>query len=282
MEVLAGSGSAGFADGAGAAAQFNGPYGVAVDGEGNVIVTDYNNKRLRKITPDGTVSTFFVGSCALRGVAIDSGGCVVVCTGQNTVAKIAGCSLAPPRGAAHVQKLPSTLTCDYAALLYDPTSADVTFVVNNERIPAHRIILAARSTYFRSMFSSGMREAQRGNDIVIQDTSPAAFHALLLYLYADELAFDDTLVVDVLRKAKELELTRVCNHCELHCQRGLSAHNAVLWFMQADEYALEGLREITLRYLTRNLSKVRAEAKDTLAKLAVEKPMLMAEVMMGV
>jgi hypothetical protein len=124
-------------------------------------------------------------------------------------------------------------------------------------------------------------EAQQGgSDIIIQDISPAGFRALLLYLYTDELAFDDTLLVDVLRKAKELELTRVYTHCELRCQRGLSAHNAVLWFMQADEYALEGLRESTLRYLTRNLSKIRAVAKDTLAKLAVEKPMLMAEVMM--
>jgi hypothetical protein len=131
------------------------------------------------------------------------------------------------------------------------------------------------------MFSSGMREAQRGNDIVIQDTSPAAFRALLLYLYADELAFDDTLVVEVLSKAKELELTKVYNYCERRCERGLNAHNAVLWFMQADEHALEGLREITLRYLSRNLSKIRAEAKDTLAKLTVEKPLLMAEVMMA-
>ena len=57
-----------------------------------------------------------------------------------------------------------------------------------------RIILATRSTYFCSMFSSGMREAQRGNDIVIQDTSPAAFRALLLYLYTDELAFDQGLL----------------------------------------------------------------------------------------
>ncbi len=58
--------------------------------------------------------------------------------------------------------------------------------------------------------------------------------------------------------------------------------NVVMWFMQADEHALEGLREITLRYLNRNLSKIRAEAKDTLAKLTVEKALLMAEVMMGV
>ena len=54
--------------------------------------------------------------------------------------------------------------------------------------------------------------------------------------------------MDVLRKAKELELTRVYKHCERRCQSGLSAHNAMLWFMQADEVALEGLREISSCY----------------------------------
>ena len=96
VSTLAGSGIKGFADGAAAAAQFNNPWAVAVDGEGNVIVAEYGNKRLRKITPDGTVSTCFAGSCALRGVAIDSDGCVVVCTEQHTVAKIAGCRSLPP------------------------------------------------------------------------------------------------------------------------------------------------------------------------------------------
>jgi hypothetical protein len=183
---------------------------------------------------------------------------------------------------ARFQELPSARISEFGSLLDDPTSADVTFVVNNERIPAHRIILAARSTYFRTMFSSGMKEAQKGNDIIVQDTSPAAFRALLLYLYTDKLAFGDTvtLLVDVLRKAKELELTRVYNHCEQRCQRGLSAQNAVLLFMQANEYALEGLRESALRYLSRNLSTIRADskAKHSLAKL-VEQPILMAEVM---
>ena len=57
MQVLAGSGRHGFADGAGAAAQFDCPWGVAVDGEGSIIIADYCNHRVRKITPDGTVST---------------------------------------------------------------------------------------------------------------------------------------------------------------------------------------------------------------------------------
>jgi len=57
MEVLAGSGSAGSADGAGAAAQFRAPLGPAVDGEGNIIIVDTFNHRVRKISPDDTVTT---------------------------------------------------------------------------------------------------------------------------------------------------------------------------------------------------------------------------------
>jgi hypothetical protein len=57
VSMLAGSGTGGFEDGAGAAAQFNGPCEVAVDGEGSFIIADGGNHRVRKITPDGTVST---------------------------------------------------------------------------------------------------------------------------------------------------------------------------------------------------------------------------------
>jgi hypothetical protein len=51
VSTLASSGTAGFADGAGSTAQFNGLYGVAVDGAGIVYVADYNNQRIRKVTP---------------------------------------------------------------------------------------------------------------------------------------------------------------------------------------------------------------------------------------
>jgi hypothetical protein len=57
VSTLAGTGTAGFADGPGATAQFKYPYGVGVDGSGNVYVADTHNQRIRKIDSLGIVST---------------------------------------------------------------------------------------------------------------------------------------------------------------------------------------------------------------------------------
>ena len=57
VSTLAGSGTEEHLDGAAADAQFDDPTGVAVDSSGNVYVADYDNHRIRKITPGGEVST---------------------------------------------------------------------------------------------------------------------------------------------------------------------------------------------------------------------------------
>jgi sugar lactone lactonase YvrE len=69
VTTLAGTaGLRGSVDGYGAAARFNNPQGVAVDGAGNVYVSDTWNFTIRKIAPDGLVTTF-AGTAGSQGSA---------------------------------------------------------------------------------------------------------------------------------------------------------------------------------------------------------------------
>ncbi|HEY9722907.1 MAG TPA: NHL repeat-containing protein [Oscillatoriaceae cyanobacterium] len=103
MTTLAGSGEEGAENGNGGAASFDDPQGVAVDANGNVYVAEVNNDDIRKITPDGVVTTLAgsttpgsadgTGSaasfCNPEAVAVDASGNVYVAdTGNHEIRKI--------------------------------------------------------------------------------------------------------------------------------------------------------------------------------------------------
>jgi hypothetical protein len=90
-------GKEGFADGVGTQASFNTPSGLAIDADGNLYVADTGNNRIRKVTPEGVVSTIagdgtagYVDGAAAQarfngpiGVAVDEAGTVYVADTYN-------------------------------------------------------------------------------------------------------------------------------------------------------------------------------------------------------
>lgn len=104
VTTLAGGAASGGADGAGPAAQFNDPLGIATDAAGNIYVADAASSTIRRATPAGVVTTLAgkagikgtadgVGSAARFyypwGVAVDVAGNVIVAdTGGDSIRKI--------------------------------------------------------------------------------------------------------------------------------------------------------------------------------------------------
>ena len=103
--TLAGNGCRGFVDGQRKQARFDGPVGLAVDRDGSLLVADWGNNAIRRVTMEGTVSTVagngdpgyadgeggaarFRGPCA---VAVDGNGAILVAdTGNNCIRMIKG------------------------------------------------------------------------------------------------------------------------------------------------------------------------------------------------
>lgn len=65
--IFAGTGAAGYADGPDSTAQFNQPVNVCFDPNGNLIVADFLNHRLRMVDPSGMVST--IAGTGVSGLA---------------------------------------------------------------------------------------------------------------------------------------------------------------------------------------------------------------------
>jgi sugar lactone lactonase YvrE len=109
---------AGFADGAGGAASFNRPHGIAINASGFLFVADWFNHRVRLVAPGGATTTLAgsgspayangVGAAASfsqpRGLAIDANGTIFVTdSGSQRVRKVTpggGVSLLAGSGAA--------------------------------------------------------------------------------------------------------------------------------------------------------------------------------------
>ncbi|MGI5335978.1 RICIN domain-containing protein [Streptomyces sp. CA-181903] len=101
ITTFAGNGTGGFGGDGGPAteAQLNYPHGVAVDSTGAVYIAEWGNHRVRKVEPDGTISTFagtgtgeFGGDGGLatearlnhpQGLAVDAAGTLYIADGDN-------------------------------------------------------------------------------------------------------------------------------------------------------------------------------------------------------
>jgi len=76
---------------------------------------------------------------------------------------------------------------DVGALYLSEDYSDVTIVVAGQKFHSHKLILAARSEYFRALLFGGLKESSQ-QEIELKACSLLAFKGLLKYIYTGRMS----------------------------------------------------------------------------------------------
>ncbi|XP_027327856.2 BTB/POZ domain-containing protein 2 isoform X1 [Anas platyrhynchos] len=144
----------------------------------------------------------------------------------------------------------------FAFLFNNEVLSDVHFLVGkgrgSQRIPAHRFVLAVGSAVFDAMFNGGM--ATTSTEIELPDVEPAAFLALLKFLYSDEVQIGPETVMTTLYTAKKYAVPALEAHCVEFLKKNLRADNAFMLLTQARLFDEPQLASLCLENIDKNTS----------------------------
>ncbi len=173
VTTLAGGGPRGLGrgelrDGRGSEARFNLPAGIAVAPDGNLVVADKDNHAIRRVTPDGLVSTIATGIEAPVAVAIDPGtGTIFVAThGTPRILQI------EPSGKVSTY---ATTLGEVSFLAYDSRTG----TLFASQTSSHRIVqVDARANVVRIIAGDGSRGYVDGPGRAARFSSPSGLFVL--------------------------------------------------------------------------------------------------------
>jgi len=159
--------------------------------------------------------------------------------------------LLPP----HIQVPPPSLSADLATCINKAEHSDITFIVQGKPIHAHKVVMCARSEYFRGMFAHGMKEAH-ASEIIIPDTRYETFLALVEFLYTDKDEVDLDGALELLRLANMYGVPRLSALIEMQVAKHIDVETVCAVFQEADTYSCRDLRDTCLRFLLNNFDAV--------------------------
>lgn len=150
---------------------------------------------------------------------------------------------------------------------------DVTLVIENQKISAHRLILAANSSYFFSMFTSGLCESNQ-ETVALKEVDFEAVDGLVEYCYTSTIEITEKNVQNILSVANLFQFTTIVETCCGFLKNQLHPSNCLGIGDFADHLGCSNLREAAHNYAEKNFLEVSKTDEFLLATLHQVQTML--------
>ncbi|EAA04434.4 AGAP006714-PA [Anopheles gambiae str. PEST] len=157
----------------------------------------------------------------------------------------------------HEIELTARFSEQMAQLCMSADYSDVTFIVEGQRIPAHRVILAARSEYFRALLYGGLQETKQ-HEITL-NIPLMAFRCLLKYIYSGSMSLmqmKEEHLLDTLGLANQYGFADLEMAISDYLRQVLSLGNVCAILDAARLFALDGLTAVCHSFMDRNAADI--------------------------
>jgi leucine-zipper-like transcriptional regulator 1 len=149
----------------------------------------------------------------------------------------------------------STLVQDFRSLVNNQKLSDITFIVQDQPIYAHKLMLM-RCSYFQALFSGNMRESNM-DTIRIEQVRYPIFLGILEYLYTDQVrTIPFHTAMEYFEAADLFCIPRLKTICEKVMLQNITQSNAASIFHAADLHSATVLREKAKKYILHHFEDV--------------------------
>ena len=159
---------------------------------------------------------------------------------------------------------------DFTMLYLNDKLSDVTILLDNgEKLPAHKYVLAKKSSVFDAMFKHEMLE-NKNKEVRITDIPAQAIESMLHYIYTGFAIYyfyaELSIELEVLKAADKYAVSDLKKICEERIGEKLTIDNCVKILEVADQCNAEVLKDKAIEYVMSNATTLVEKPQFSLLK----------------
>jgi len=152
--------------------------------------------------------------------------------------------------------------------------ADITISCDEHEYECHKLILASRSPFFKTMFETNMKEKKTGK-YVIKCMKAEVFEDVLKYIYTGAAPRIGLVAKELLEAAYRFQLTTLKERCEVTLCSQIEERNCIDLLLFGELFQASTLKNAVLKFVSNNMKKL--ETSEWKKKL-MPNPSLLLEV----